>query len=126
MEFEPKMPQEPELPAKKMDMPIDNDEHAQKEPSMQQNRGMLAPKTFSQPAEFDIESHRFILNLPDTFENCSLLVFEDGTLGIRMDNTVYECDSSFIGDGVVVEVGDAVRKLDRSDFILTAYNYEKR
>lgn len=126
IEFEPRIPQETVQPAADIPPEGKNEESSRDEEVIHQIKGMLAPKTFSSPADFDIGSYQFVLNLPDTFENCSLLVFEDGTLGIKMDGTVYECDASFIGDGMAVEVGDTVKKLGECDFILTAYDYEKR
>lgn len=124
IEFEPKIPQEDkETPA----MPhaeVIVEQHTEEESGQQQIKGSLAPKAFSKPREFNIETDSFMLNLPASFQECSLVVFTDNTLGIRMDGVIYQCDASFIGDGMVVEIGDSVKKIGSCDFLLTAYHAE--
>lgn len=83
--------------------------------------GPHCPKTYSNAKKFDPYSHSFILNVPFSLENSVLVIFEDGTLGIRKNNQIYDCVASFIGDGVIVEVDEKVKKLGICDFIVTGY-----
>lgn len=135
IEFEPKIPQSAPDIEKQIQEEIKNikvseydkpSTTAQSEKELvQQMKGLFAPKTFQKNKEFNFERDSFVLNLPNTFENCSLLVFEDNSLGIKMDGVIYEVDYSYIGDGSIVEVSDSIKKLNSCDFILTAYNFPK-
>lgn len=139
IEFEPKIPQnipdEPAIGNKKIENSIeeggqtDMRMNVQEESELiQQIKGMFAPKTLSKVNDGKIFNPRldsFILILPSNFHNASLVIFTDNSIGIRMDDIVYECDYSFIGDGMVVEIGDSVRRMGNCDYILTAYNHPK-
>lgn len=128
IEFEPKIPI-PQVITPKNDKLCEIEPVVQKQESekemIQMLRGLNTPQSFSIPKDFDITKDGFVMNLPECLIGSSLVVFNDGTLGIRRDGIVYECESAFLGDGIAVEVGDKIRKIGNVDFMLTSYEIEK-
>ncbi|KAI5148872.1 hypothetical protein ENBRE01_0584 [Enteropsectra breve] len=88
-------------------------------------KGQNAPKQFGETKEFNIEKHNFVMSLPASMTNSSLVLFDDGSLGIRANGTIYECDSSFLGSSMVVAVDERVHRINDASFILTGYEFEK-
>lgn len=122
IEFEPRIPEA----ASAVDLPVETETKPAEREMMQSMRGLFAPNTFSTPRPFDIASDGFIMSLPAALLDSSLVVFSDGSLGIRKDGFVYECDSGFLGDGVAVEIKEKIRKIGDTDFIITGYAAEKQ
>ena len=124
LDFEPKIPTEEEvLPILKTEEQI-----APKQPNQEPQvmKGAFAPRFFATSKEANLEQAEFLINLPDFFqEECTLVVFNDNSFGVRMDGKIYECDGLFLGDTMVVEMDDKVRKIGTPDLALTVYPYEK-
>lgn len=125
LEFEPKIPldfvNESEIKQeeqKEIKIPSNDQQQSMK--------GVFAPRTFAISKQIKIDDTNFIFNLPDYFQNeCSLLIFDDNTFGIKMNGKIYECDGLSLGDSMVVDLDEKAKKVGTPDFILTAYSYEK-
>lgn len=118
---------EPKIPAPKQHTPVEptiKKENTQEPPQNIPIRGIYAPKSFSTPKEFKFESHQFIMSIPDSFNEFSLVVFEDGTFGIKHNDEIFECDASFLGDAVTVELDDKARIVGHPEFLLSVYPSE--
>lgn len=132
IEFEPKIPIAVPVNTNIVEnKPINNTEDniASTNNITQSMRGLFAPKSFSTSKTFNSRKNSFILNLPSFFTNdianTSLVFFDDGSIGIRKNGIIYECDNSFLGDSIVVEINEKVKKIDNADFIVSAYEIEK-
>jgi hypothetical protein len=86
-------------------------------------RGIFAPRSFSIGKEMGNikDSDGFIFHFPKSLAGGSLVVFEDGSMGIKKDEIIYECDSSYFSDGVAVEISEKIRKIGDIDFFVTGY-----
>lgn len=120
MEFEPKIPVGQPVIIQKPNETIEKDEKE----IVNKMRGLLAPKTFSDTILQNADINMFMMHLPESLQACSLLVFDDGSYGLRKNGIVYECDSAIIGDGMAVEISDKVRKLGDVDLLMTGYEFE--
>ncbi|ELA40890.1 uncharacterized protein VICG_02070 [Vittaforma corneae ATCC 50505] len=127
--FEPKIPAElpPKAPANTKYEEKTKEQPQEKEIA-QPMKGMYAPKTFSSTKEFKMEAHEFILNgniMNDSDiagdSTLSLVQFSDGSFGIKCEDRVFECDCSFLGDTICVEVDEKVKKVGSPEFIMTVY-----
>lgn len=131
LDFEPNIPvEQPKEPVKevpKLDQSSQEEDvkPANSMPQSTHMKGFFAPKTFFTPKDINIATSKFVFNLPSSFKDCSLVVFSDNSLGIKMDGKIYECDSSYIGDGLVVDIGEKARKVGAPDFVVTGYPYPK-
>lgn len=123
IEFEPKVPtDQPKMP----ELLANDNKEVKGKPEEEKEivnmmRGLMAPKTFANSKDFDINSNGFIMQIPETLLGGSIVVFNDGSLGIKSDGVIYECDYSYLGDGIAVEIGEKVKRIGDVDFILTGY-----
>lgn len=126
--FEPKIPEKtsesPVLSPEKSDISATNPVNSPQEvkPS-QKMKGIYAPKTFSTPKDFNIETNQFLINLPDSIEECSLVQFDDGSFGVKSNGKIFECDTAFINESLVVDLDEKAKKVGFPEFILTVYPY---
>lgn len=84
-------------------------------------KGMFAPRTFSAPNGFVLGSNGFVLHLPDSLLNSSLVLFSDNSLGFKVGNDIYECDSTYWGDSSIINIENKVLNIDKIDYLLTGY-----
>ncbi|KAM0680083.1 hypothetical protein GINT2_001775 [Glugoides intestinalis] len=118
---------EPKIPAPKQNIPVEPPAKKDTQQEPPQNipiRGVYAPKTFSSPKEFKFGNQQFIMSIPGSFNDCSLLVFEDGTFGIKHNDQIFECDASFLGDALSIELDDKARIVGNPEFLLSVYPSE--
>ena len=126
IDFEPKIPIEPVVPISET---IQKEEPIEKNSIVEQPvmKGVFAPKTFSIPKNIPIGENEFIFNLPEFFFNaeyeCKLVIFSDNSYGIKMDGKIYECDSLYMGDSMIVDLDDKARRVGNPEIILTGYPY---
>lgn len=121
LEFEPKVPATP--PVVQLEQPVDAPRlHTEEMSAM---KGCYAPATFAQIPKFNPTDDGFILNLPDFLADASLVLFADGSFGLRKDGIIYECDTSYLGNSMVVELGEAVVKTGSANFLITGYQIPK-
>lgn len=127
--FEPKIPAE--LPQKaQADTAQESrpEEQPREKEVSQPMKGMYAPKSFSTAKEFKIETHEFILNgsmLDDgdvaSGNSLSLVQFNDGSFAVKCGDKIFECDCSFLGDAICVDVDEKVKKIGSAEFVMTVY-----
>ncbi|KAI5168397.1 hypothetical protein PAEPH01_0094 [Pancytospora epiphaga] len=117
LEFEPKVPvNPPEEPKEQTEQP--NKIHSNEVPII---KGTYAPVAFSTTPKFNPSNGNFILNLPDFLLDSSFVLFDDGSFGFKKEGTIYECDSSYMGNSMVVELDSAATKIGDVDFMVTGY-----
>ncbi len=63
-------------------------------------------------------------DIPDSFNKFGLALFEDRTFGIKHDDEIFECDASFLGNAVTVELDEKVRMVGHPEFLLSIYPSE--
>lgn len=127
--FEPKVPPVSQNIKIEQPKPIEQQETPQEKEitPTQSIKGTFAPKSFATNREFNVDSHEFIMCLPeDMTSDCSLIVFTDGSYGIRWKGEIYECDYSQLDDSILVDIDDKVKKIGNPEFILTGYSYKSK
>lgn len=89
----------------------------------QKQKGMYSPM----PVESDMslpfclgEQDGCVFLLPDRVTNAKLVVYEDGSCGLRMENEVFPISARFIGDSFVFEHGESACKLGKASFQLSS------
>jgi len=94
-------------------------------PRIPRMMGQYAPVTTEvKSKKFDVRRHGMILHLPKEMEGGSFVVFDDNTVGIKIGEKIYECNDTFIGDGMIVNFGKKLTKETDVDFILTSYPFQ--
>lgn len=118
--FEPRIPDQkaPEQSEEVAEAPVQRE--AAREEDVQL-RGLFAPVSFASERTLDLERDGVVLSIPPSLTGATLVVFSDGTLALRKGETLYTCDSTFLGDAMTVEITDSVRKTGDVQFVVTGY-----
>ncbi|KAI4291220.1 hypothetical protein PAPHI01_0494 [Pancytospora philotis] len=118
--FEPKVPVSQPAAPEPEPTSLPNAAAAEAAPS-KELRGAYAPLSFASAKKFNPHGGNFILNIPPFLCDAVLVVFRDGTMALRKDGVLYDCDASFIGDGITVEMGSKATKLGDAKYIVTSF-----
>lgn len=114
--FEPKIPQSQEL--------FEVKEPVTKKEFVFENQGEYTPKSIGQ----DTLEHSFVLGeqegilltLPFDISTSKVVVYEDGSCGLKIGNKVHPMSTRFIGESLVVDHKEMAYGIGSTKFQLTA------
>lgn len=118
--FEPKIPQSSEQTV----VEVPAEEPAVGNGFLFKTQGRYAPES----VDPDVSNHTFtfqdhsgaILSFPDGVVASKIVVYEDGSCALKIEDRIYPTTARFIGESLVVEHKEAAYNVGRAEFHLTS------
>jgi hypothetical protein len=116
---------EPKIPLKTQEIVVNPTKTQEEIPKAAENsgslKGMFAPVGFSIAKQYTSDKKELVLNnlSEENFEDAYFVEFSDGTFGIQQGDLIIDCENAFIGDGIIVEIDDKVKKVGTVEYMMT-------
>ncbi|KAG5858573.1 hypothetical protein KMI_14g19570 [Encephalitozoon hellem] len=115
--FEPKIPQSQEL------FEVEEEQAAKKE-FMLESQGEYTPRSMGQDTALEHpfilgEQEGLLLTLPRDISMSKIVVYEDGSCGLKIGDEVFPMSARFVGESLVVEHKEMAYGIGSAKFQLT-------